>query len=850
MSHGVRRRAHLLAVTALLVGATAVVVGALGGVDWFGGVGPASLAAGGLTALAAYGCARWTVKVRIGRNHLAVTLSALPTLVGALWLPPAVAVGAVLLGNAGNLHARDTTKEVFNTATAARSATVVVLVASLVDAPFSTSGVAALLICLAVLQVVEQAEVLHLVRVVGESDGVLPSRRERGVVLAVGVLVDGVALSLLAMLGGPGRSPLLVLAPLALLLIAVWAMRTYTGLLDAQRHLLGVGGRLFRARDAEEVLTQALAGVDTVLPVEDAAVVVEGRGVDGQAGLDVWRLHVPRQQGAPPELRRGPGADGLRGVLDRCHASGRPTPLPPGVLRLGRGDGLGAPFVLQDGTRGLLAVGGGPRSGALRHDDHRELLSTLSLQLGSALARARLDDALHVEIAQREHTAAHDALTGLANRVAWSDRTATLLSGSRRADGRVAVLVLDLTGFARCNDTLGHDAGDVALVEVARRLSGELRDPDVLARIGPDVFGVTLAEAPDLEHVVGVCERLLATFDEAFDLAGLGISLQARAGIALSPDHGDNAAVLLQHAELALATAKQERTAWSLHMDGDHETRRRRLVVRGRLRRAVAGGGLAVHLQPKVEAETGRIAGFEALARWHDADLGHVSPLEFIPEAEELGLMPALTCCVVDLALDALVELRRHDQDIVVAVNVSASAIVDTGVREAIRDGLADRALPAGCLVLELTESAVAGRGVVGALAELEQLGVRFSIDDYGTGYSSLSRLLQLKVDELKIDRSFVSAMVDDRDAAAIVRSTVELGRTLGMRTVAEGVEHDDEAVLLRRLGVDELQGWLTGRPMLPEAAVAWARARDGRWTPSPGAEAGDVVRLRPRRAG
>ena len=507
---------------------------------------------------------------------------------------------------------------------------------------------------------------------------------------------------------------------------------------------------------------------------------------------------------------------------------------------------IAAPFVLEDGTRALLVAAGASAGPRFDRERHRELLHSLALQLGSALSRVRLDDALHVAEAQREHSAAHDALTGLANRATWAKRTDLLLSGRRTDDGAVAVLVLDLVDFSNCNDTLGHDAGDAGLVEVSRRLRAELRKPDVLARLGTDVFGVTLADAEDLDHVVGVCDRLLATFDAPFELSGLRVSLQGRAGIALAPDHGDRAGVLLQHAEIALAVAKQDRTAWSLHLDGDHEDRRRRLLLRGALREAISERRLHLHLQPKVAASDGTVLGFEALARWEDPDLGAVSPVEFVPEVEELGLMPAMTRVVLDQALDALVELRGAGVDATMAVNVSASAVVDPTVLAQVRAGLARRRLPGDRLVLELTESAVAGRGVVEALARLEGTGVQVSIDDYGTGWSSLSRLLELHVDELKIDRSFVAAMVEDTDAASIVRSTIELGRTLGMTTVAEGVEHEEEAVLLRRLGVDQIQGWLTGRPMLPEAAVAWAVDGGRRWQPLGAADA-SVVQLHRR---
>ena len=448
------------------------------------------------------------------------------------------------------------------------------------------------------------------------------------------------------------------------------------------------------------------------------------------------------------------------------------------------------------------------------------LLGGLGL-LWAALYRvvARASRRLGSELARNEHQALHDALTGLPNRTLLFDRVERALAHDRRQGSSTAVLLLDLDRFKEVNDTLGHHNGDRLLCEVASRLTHALRAADTLARLGGDEFAVLLP-GTDGEGALVLAHRLVDALHAPIELDGLSIAVGASIGVAVAPEHGDDPERLLQRADVAMYAAKQG-TGPVLVYDAESDTYSPdRLALLGELRRAIPEGQLLLHFQPKSDVTTGELIGFEALCRWQHPTRGLVPPDVFIPLAEHTGLVEQLTPWVLEHALDAA---RRWEQpSLSIAVNVSVRNLVDPDFPDVVADLLSRSGVPAERLVLEITESALMNdqATTLEILRRLKRLGLRLAVDDYGSGYSSLSYLQQLPVDELKIDRGFVRDIAGQARDLAIVRSTVELGKSLGMTVVAEGVEDASAWDALGEVGCDQLQGYFLARP-LPEGEVA-----------------------------
>ncbi|MFL6098600.1 MAG: putative bifunctional diguanylate cyclase/phosphodiesterase [Actinomycetales bacterium] len=433
-----------------------------------------------------------------------------------------------------------------------------------------------------------------------------------------------------------------------------------------------------------------------------------------------------------------------------------------------------------------------------------------------------------------EDQAVHDALTGLPNRVLFSDRAAQAVRAAARGGTEPAVIMLDLDRFKEVNDTLGHHQGDQLLIEVAGRITNVLRPTDTVARLGGDEFAVLLTEGGS-EAAHRAATRIAEALESSFMLDGVMVSVEASLGVAVhasragvSPEPAERAAELLRHADLAMYDAKIGRTGIS-HFRGEQDgSRPARLALLGELREALNRDELVLHYQPKVAADTGALLGVEALVRWHHPDQGLLPPSEFIPVAEATTLIQRLTLIVIDKALT----FSRHwlDQGVrlPVAVNVSARSLLDVGFADAVAASLARNGVPADHLSLELTESTIMHDPdrALGIMHQLRALGVRLSVDDFGTGYSSMAYLKILPVDELKVDRTFVMSMRTSADDTMLVQSAIDLGHNLGMLVVAEGVEDEETLDALRRLGADVIQGFHVGRPMPEEALPGWVDQR------------------------
>ncbi len=421
-----------------------------------------------------------------------------------------------------------------------------------------------------------------------------------------------------------------------------------------------------------------------------------------------------------------------------------------------------------------------------------------------------------------------DQLTGLPNRALLQDRTEQVLRTAARHGGSAALLLIDLDRFKEVNDTLGHHNGDLLLQQVATRLSGVLRDTDTVARLGGDEFAVLLPHIQGVEDAMAAATKLIAALETPFALDGLSLEVEGSVGIAVYPDHADDSAQLLQRADVAMYAAKTAHLGHVAYDPSLDQHNPRRLVLLGQLRRAIANDELVVFYQPKAAARSGAVLGAEALVRWQHPEHGLLGPNEFIPLAETTGLIRSLTSSVLTTALRDCRSWRDAGHDVSVAVNVSARCLLDLELPLEIQRLTIEHGVPTDRLVVEVTESVIMSdpNRALEVLNRLHALGVRLSIDDFGTGYSSLAYLKNLPVQELKVDRSFVTHMRERQSEMAIVRSTVELGHNLGMHVVAEGVEDDATWQALDALGCDEIQGYFLGRPMPMTEVISWLSDR------------------------
>jgi diguanylate cyclase (GGDEF)-like protein len=421
---------------------------------------------------------------------------------------------------------------------------------------------------------------------------------------------------------------------------------------------------------------------------------------------------------------------------------------------------------------------------------------------------------------RRRHEALHDALTGLPNRVLFGRRLHHELQRAASLD----VVLLDLDGFKEVNDALGHTHGDALLRHVAQRLQAGAGDA-VVARLGGDEFGVVLLDADD---PVAVTRRLREAVEEPLMLDEMRLRVTASAGIARWPADGEDADALLRHADVAMYVAKGERTGCELYDAALDPYGPERLALLGELREGIGRGELAVFYQPKLSLASDRVEGVEALVRWQHPRRGLLGPHEFLELAAQGDLMPALTASVLDSALAQVADWRAQGLDLSVAVNVPPEALHDRAMPAGIRAALELHRVGGDALHLEITESSLMrdAERAAGVLEALHAHGVRVAIDDFGTGYSSLAWLKRLPVHEIKIDRSFVMEMDERASDAAIVESTIKLGRTLGLGVVAEGVETASSLERLRSFGCDVAQGYLISRPQPAEELTAWLHER------------------------
>ncbi len=419
----------------------------------------------------------------------------------------------------------------------------------------------------------------------------------------------------------------------------------------------------------------------------------------------------------------------------------------------------------------------------------------------------------------------HDALTDLPNRILLMERLEEAIKVPRQAGQSVALLIIDLDHFKDINDTFGHQHGDLLLQQVAERLLHIAGAQATVARLGGDEFALLLP-ATDKAGTQRTVESLFTALEAAFTLRGYALRVEASAGIALYPEHGLDALTLLRRADMALYMAKRAHESYAFYNATYDQYSPRRLALTGALRNAIASNELLLYYQPEADALTGAVQGVEALLRWQHPTYGFLSPDQFIPLAEQTGLITPLSAWVLETALRQCREWLRSGLELSVSVNLSMWNLRDECLPDTIATLLQTCCIPPRLLCLELTESAVMvdTERTLAVLSRITALGVRISVDDFGTGYSSLFYLKRLPVNELKIDRTFVQHMREVEADAAIVRSTIELAHSLGLHVVAEGVEDRATWQQLRSLGCDTIQGYYLSRPLPPHDFERWLR--------------------------
>jgi diguanylate cyclase (GGDEF)-like protein len=420
-----------------------------------------------------------------------------------------------------------------------------------------------------------------------------------------------------------------------------------------------------------------------------------------------------------------------------------------------------------------------------------------------------------------------DDLTGLGNRRHLVDTLHAAVAGGDEPEDELALLVIDLDGFKELNDTLGHHAGDEVLRQIGPRLKQLLRGEDTLARLGGDEFAVILRPGDEASaSTAGL--RLRAALEHPFAVGGIRVHIDASVGIALYPEHAGDAMGLLQRADVAMYQAKRMRTGHEVYLAGRDRHSRQRLALVGELGSALQAGQLVLHYQPQADLRTGAVRGVEALVRWEHPERGLLGPGHFLPLVEQSGLTRALTAFVLDRALEEMSRLRRSGHDLSVAVNLGPADLLDLGLPSEVERLLDRHGVAPDRLEIEVSEEIVMAdvERTVDVLVGLRAIGVRTALDDFGAGRAGLGHLKELHVDVLKIDRSFVMRVSEDARDAAIVRSLVDLGRRLGVRVIAEGVDGAECCDLLAEWGCDEIQGHYLARPMPAADLELWLRRR------------------------
>jgi diguanylate cyclase (GGDEF)-like protein len=769
------------------------------------------------------------VHVQAGRDTRSVSLTEIPLVVGLFVVSPIGLVAGRVLGGfvaqvAVRRQWRQPVKLAFNTclmlAEGLTAVAVFLAVADGARAPGVRTWVAAVVAAIV-------ANTLSAVSVEALIGG-LEGRRWRagmaGAVLSavpVATTVSTMGLVwVLTLYASPwGAVPLAVVA-----LAVAGGYRAYADL--AQRH--ETVERLYRFSQvitahshSDDIASGILEQVCEMLQAEWAVLALADpfTGLPGSEAL--LRRGFPLRRRAPQWL-----TDDASWIVDRVFRAGLSVTLPRETKDIasrhwldshGLREALIVPLKLDDVVIAALIVT--DRLGEVRGFDgaDHQLLQTVANHAGVALRHGDLVDRLR-------HDSLHDALTGVPNRVFLQAEVERLLALLPTGGAPFAVAMLDLNAFKEVNDTLGHDHGDVLLRQVAQRLCRALDGRGVLTRFGGDEFAVLLPGCATDDEVMAHGQAMLQALTETVYIEGTAIDVSASVGLVRAPEHGTTWADLMKRADLAMYASKQAAQDLVLFQPVHDTSSPSRLALAAELRQAVMNGELTIEVQPQLSLRTGEVVSVEALARWKHPERGSVPPAEFIPLAERTGLIGPLTDFVLEQAVAACAAWQAHAPGVSVGVNLSTRSLRDDGLDELLDEILDRHGLDPRLLTLEITESSVMAdpASAMGLLNRLRDRGIRLSIDDFGTGYSSLSYLRRLPVQEVKVDQSFVQRMHQQSEDVAIVRSIIQLARTLELDVVAEGVEVEDQLRLLQDMGCDLAQGYHISRPMPVDAMLLW----------------------------
>jgi diguanylate cyclase (GGDEF)-like protein len=743
------------------------------------------------------------ITLQLRRQGQTFSMTEIPLAIGLFAMAPGALLAAKMVGHlADGVRRRlPTHKIVFNVALPAFQVPLGILMFRFLLSDHAPQGPRAWLAAGAAVVLANLVSVVTIFAVIGLTQAQVDRTALEvsvGMLLVVSVVETSLAMLTVEVLRAEPRTAWLLLV-VTLLLFSF--TRAYGSLRDRNDELAAVYdfGRSVAVPDDPAALPSFVAAkVRDLLRAERADVVLSYDGA------------VSRWSASDDGVTIGPCDEGDWPWTDVV-ATGQP-------VAGGRGrDAIAVPLRGESGVVGMLAAH--DRMGNVRRFGRVDLhlLEALAAQAGATLESARLVDRLR-------HEAGHDTLTGLAN---WSGLSAHIDDAIKR-DESVALVLMDLDRFKDVNDTLGHHNGDVLLVELGRRLVEFCGDAVSVGRLGGDEFAVVLHDS-DAARSTRIARQLLDLVRIAVVLDGVRIEMAASIGIAIHPEHGLDAASLLQRADVAMYSAKSVHSGVAVYQPTEDHVTARRLVLAGELRRALDEGTLTVAYQPKASLEDGTAVGAEALLRWQHRELGFIAPDEFIPLAERTGLIVPLTSYVLDRALAQCAAWNREGLAVGIAVNISVRNLLDSDLSDELGALLVRHGVEPRRLTLEITESSVMEdpTRALDVLQRLSGLGIRLSVDDFGTGYSSLTYLKRLPVNEVKIDKSFVLAMATDAADAAIVRSIVDLGASLGLTVVAEGVEDSASWERLADYGCDVLQGYALCRPAAAADATAWLRAWD-----------------------
>jgi diguanylate cyclase (GGDEF)-like protein len=594
-----------------------------------------------------------------------------------------------------------------------------------------------------------------------------------------------------------------------------WSVRL-SGLHAAARKLIAVLGHASLEKDVLQVAVEALAkllearyGAIGILDKDGSLVKFITTGISPEEAARIGA--PPSGKGLLGVVIRENTAIRLEDMSSHPQSAGFPAHHPP-MKSL-----LAVPISHAGRVYGRIYLSDKHRGEAFTAEDEmlaKGFAHSLSLILDNAYEMEEITKA-HQSL---DHLAHHDSLTSLPNRMLALDRLKLALIQAHRQNSQIAVLFIDLDHFKRTNDTLGHAAGDMVLKIVAQRLLTCTRDGDTLSRLSGDEFLLMLPDINDVQAAATVAQKILNVLALPCQVDTHEVFIGASIGVSIFPDDAADVGDLLRFADTAMFHAKQEgRNAWQFFAPVMNERVHHHTQLENALRSALKHHELELHYQPQVELKSGRIIGLEVLLRWHSRKMGHISPSEFIPVAEDTGLIVPIGEWVLEKACaQGKRWLDMGFSNLRVAVNVSARQFQHKHFIPRICAILEASGLPPSLLELEITESLLMNEeeNIIAALSELRRMGIRVSIDDFGTGYSSLSRLKKFPISMLKIDRSFVRDIMTDTDDAEIARTIIALSHSLHLEVIAEGVETQEHLEFMHRHGCDAIQGYLFSKPL------------------------------------